>query len=61
MAKKSDKDIIQDKIRKTVSEFKDGTLKRPDGGRVLNMSQAMAIGIEKGKKAVEAARKKKKK
>lgn len=61
MAGKSDKEIIQEKLKKTISEFKDGDLKRPDGGRVLNMSDAMAIGFKRGQDAVAAKKKKAKK
>ena len=56
----ADKKIVQDKIKKVVTEFKDGTLRNSDGGRVLNFSQALEIGIEKGKAAAAAAKKGKK-
>lgn len=43
-------DVVKEKIRKVMEEFKNGTLKTPDGKVVADQKQAIAIAISESKK-----------
>jgi hypothetical protein len=52
------KEVIQKKIGKVMHEFKHKELKTPQGKRVTNPKQAIAIGYSEGRSAWENRRKK---
>jgi hypothetical protein len=57
MAKYSEK--AQDKVEKTMHEFKKGDLKSSSGDKVKSRKQAVAIGLSKARKAGAKVPKKK--
>jgi hypothetical protein len=50
----------QDKVSKTVHEFKEGTLKSGSGQKVTSRKQAVAIGLSEAREAGAKVPKKKK-
>ncbi|HVD98155.1 MAG TPA: DUF6496 domain-containing protein [Cytophagaceae bacterium] len=57
MAKYSKK--AGDKVEKVMHEYKEGTLKSGNGGKVKNRKQAVAIGLSEARKAGAKVPKKK--
>ncbi len=57
MAKYSKKS--QEKVEKVMKEFKEGTLKSGNGGKVKSREQAIAIGLSEARKAGAKVPKKK--
>jgi hypothetical protein len=49
----------QQKVAKTMDEFKEGTLKSGSGRKVTNRKQAVAIGLSEARKAGAKVPKKK--